>query len=147
MGWDFTTAEPHDHASLLVLHDVQRMPPRSLGSFRIREYQKYCMTAGRLAISTFTQSKVVFKGSLAAELKLSEASVRSSLVGQAYASTVCLHIYTHTNIYTQLWKQSSSVQLPKGTFTLPSSQNLKDCFHNILQHTCTGCLAIEVKNN
>lgn len=94
MGWDFTTAEPHDHASLLVLHDVQRMPPQSLGSFRIREYQKCCMTAGRLAISTFTQSKVVFKGSLATELKLSEASVRSSLVGQAYASTVCLHIYT-----------------------------------------------------
>lgn len=45
------------------------------------------MTAGRLAITTFTQSKVVFKGSLATELKLSGASARSSLVGQPYTHT------------------------------------------------------------
>lgn len=50
------------------------------------------------AIGTFTQSKVVFEGSLAAELKLSKTSARSSPECQAYAFTQSG--YTHTEIHT-----------------------------------------------
>lgn len=69
------------------------------------------------AISTFTQSKVVFEGSLAAELKLSETSARSFPEGQAYAFTQSG--YTHKNIHMQLWNQNRSKKLPKKAFTFP----------------------------
>lgn len=93
------------------------------------------MTAGRPAITPGYQyirvSKVVFKGSLAAELKLSATSARSSLAGQAYAPTQsgC----THTHKYTQPWNQNRSKRLPRESFALPGSHVLsKDYFHNVL---------------
>lgn len=70
-----------------------------------------------MAISTFMQSKVVFKGSLAAELKLSETSASSIPEGQASAFTQSG--YTHKNIHMQLWNQNRSEKLPKVAFTFP----------------------------
>lgn len=59
----------------------------------------------------------MFKGSLAAELKLSETSARSSPEGQAYTFTQSG--YTHKNIHMQLWNQNRSEKLPKKAFTFP----------------------------
>lgn len=65
----------------------------------------------------FTQSKAVFKESLAAELKVSETSASSSPEGQAYAFTQSG--YTHKNIYVQLWNQNRFEKLPNKAFPFP----------------------------
>lgn len=79
--------EPQDHANFYFFTPCAESDVSILGKLWNWKHQKNCTTAGRLAIGTFTHSMVVFKGSLAAELKLSETSARSSPEGQAYTFT------------------------------------------------------------